>query len=178
MHIGLKLLLTVFLIAQAPTVAALELFGVALESVGRVELREAARKAGMVLIREGGNDNWFDVYDSKSAFVGSVRFYLGFVKHNQGFAFAEYEFNGLMPGRILRDLMAKYGAAQIRQGRFVSDQGYLWKRDGVEIRLDSDWQAYKTRLSYINPPNMADLLAERSASIKTREPATERISLY
>ena len=34
----------------------------------RDELRAAVKEAGVVLIREGGDDNEFDVYDSSAVF--------------------------------------------------------------------------------------------------------------
>jgi hypothetical protein len=144
-------------------VVALELFGVNLTSTNSSELRNAVKEAGVLLIREGGESNWFDVYDSSKALAGSTRLYLGFVKQDQSFAFAEYEFNSLNPGQLLSRLTAKYGTAEIREGRFISDRKYRWQRDGIEIELSSDWQSHKTRLSYVNPPRMSALLAERAS---------------
>jgi hypothetical protein len=165
------------MLGLSPAAPALELFGVNLETTNRDELRNAVRDAGVVLIREGGEANWFDAYDSATVLVGSSRLYLGFVKQDQRFAFAEYEFNGLNPQPILNSLTVKYGPAETRAGRFLSDRNYRWQRDGIEIELSSDWQNYKIRLSYINPANMADLLAEQSADDPTAA-ATEAVSLY
>jgi len=47
-------------------VVALELFGVSLTSTNRTELRSAVKAAGVRLIREGGENNWFDVYDIRT----------------------------------------------------------------------------------------------------------------
>ena len=163
------------LLTLAPPAAALELFGVALESTNRDELREAAKDAGLVLIREGGEENWFDIYDSREAFAGSRHFYLGFVKEDQRFAFAEYEFSGVDTNSLVRKLSRKYGAPRVESGRFFSDQRYRWQRDGIKIELASDWRSYRTRLSYINPPNMAALLAERAAD---RADDEKQVSLY
>ena len=174
-----KPLISVFailLLALAPSAAALELFGVSLESTNRDELRQAAKKAGLVLIREGGDDNWFDIYDSTAVLAGSHHFYLGFVKENQRFAFAEYAFSGVDTNSLVRKLSRKYGAPQVESGRFFSDQRYRWQRDGIKIELESDWRRYRTRLSYINPPNMAALLAERDAL--TAEQHEQAVSLY
>ncbi len=157
---------------------ALELFGVTLESTTRDELRDAAKEAGLVLMREGGEDNWFDVYDSSTVLGGSIRFYLGFVKQDQRFAFAEYEFRGLNRKQLLHKLTRKYGAAEVQGGHFVSDHSYRWQRDGIEIELSSDWQNYKTRLIYLIPANMKDLLAEKSAYGEEQETETEQVSLY
>jgi hypothetical protein len=158
--------------------AALELFGIALESTNRDELRDAAGKAGLVLLREGGDDNWFDVYDSSAVLDGSIRFYLGFVKQDQRFAFAEYEFRGLNSKQLERNLTLKYGKAEVRGGRYFSDHSYRWQRDGIEIELTSDWQNYKTRLIYLVPENMADLHAERAAYNSQQESEVEQVSLY
>lgn len=172
-----KSAIAALLLALAPQASALELFGVELETTARDELRDAAKNAGLVLIREGGDDNWFDLYDSSAVLEGSVRFYLGFVKQDQRFAFAEYEFVGLQQKRLLENLTRKYGPAEVEGGRFVSDRRYRWRRDGIEIELNSDWHNYRTRLIYTEPRNMAALLAERSG----RQAATgggEAISLY
>ena len=159
MRNGFKLSLTILLITLSGPTSALELFGIALETAKRDELRAAVKAAGLVPVREGGDDHWFDVYDSSAVLEGSTRFYLGFVKLNQGFAFAEYEFIGLDRKRLVRDLTLKYGAAEIRRGRFVSDQSHRWQRDGIRIELGSDWHNYKTRLIYILPQNMSKLLS-------------------
>lgn len=164
------------LLTLARPAAALELFGVALESTNRDELRVAAKNAGLVLIREGGEDNWFDIYDSTAVLAGSHHFYLGFVKQDQRFAFAEYTFSGVDTNSLVRMLSRKYGAPQVESGRFFSDQRYRWLRDGIKIELESDWRRYRTRLSYIDPPNMAALLAERDAM--RAEQNEQQVSLY
>ena len=173
----LKLSAGILLLVLTCPAAALELFGVQLESSARDELRNAVRDAGLVLIREGGEENWFDLYDSSDALEGSARFYLGFVKENGSFAFAEYEFIGLRHKRLLRNLTRKYGPAEVLGGRFVSDHRYRWRQDGIRIELSSDWQNYRTRLIYTHPQNMAALLAERSAQDPQTEEA-EQVSLY
>ena len=159
-------------------VMALELFGVSLEATNRDELRKAAREAGLVLIREGGDDKWFDLYDSSGILTGSKRFFLGFVKKGRRFAFAEYEFRGLNSQQMLRNLTIKYGPAETRIGRYVSDRSYHWQRDGIDIELSSDWQNYKTRLIYIHPLNLVDLRTEQSAYNTQQETEAEQVSLY
>lgn len=146
--------------------AALELFGVDLEATNRDELRDAAKRAGVILIREGSSDIWFDAYDSSAVLAGSNQLYLGFVKADLRFAFAEYEFKGIHLKRLLRNLEGKYGRASTRRGRFLSDNSYSWQSDGIEIRLSSNWHSYRTRLTYIDPGNMADLVAERAKAGK------------
>lgn len=178
MNRGFKLSLVVLLMVLSHSAAALELFGVALESTTRDEMRDAAGKAGLVLLREGGDDNWFDVYDSSAVLDGSIRFYLGFVKQDQRFAFAEYEFRGLNSKQLERKLTLKYGKAEVQGGRYISDHSYRWQRDGIEIELNSDWQNYRTRLMYVIPQNMADLHAERAAYNRQQVTEEEQVSLY
>ena len=178
MNSAIKSILTLLLaFTLAPHAAALELFGVQLASSSRDELRDAVRNAGLVLIREGGEENWFDLYDSSAVLAGSRRFYLGFVKQDQRFAFAEYEFIGLQHKRILQNLTRKYGPAEVQGGRFASDHRYRWRQDGIRIELSSDWQNYRTRLIYTDPENMAALLAERSSGVPEAAGAA-RVSLY
>ena len=70
-------LLLGFAIGAIQPVAALELFGVNLESTSRDELSGAVTAAGVKLIRAGGEAEGFDVYDSSAVLAGSKRFYLG-----------------------------------------------------------------------------------------------------
>lgn len=178
MNKGLPILCALLLSTLAVPATALELFGVALESASRDEIRAATTAAGLVLEREGGEDNWYDVYDSSTALAGSSRFYLGFVKKDQRFAFAEYEFRGLRQKQLLHNLKLKYGKAKVRRGRFVSDRSYHWQSDGIRIELSTDWQNYRTRLTYLNPQNMSALLAERSAYNSQQQSEIEQVSLY
>ena len=171
------LYLTILLLGFSAPAQALELFGVDLESASRDELRSAVKQAGVVLIRESGDDEWFDVYDSSPVLDGSSRLYLGFVKQSQQFAFAEYEFNGIDPASMLRNLTSKYGTASVRKGRYLSDKTYHWQLDGIEIRLLSDWHNYKLRLSYVVPANLASLQAEQ-ASGSTASPDEPTVSFY
>ncbi len=158
-------------------VAALELFGVELGSTTRDELREAVKQAGVELVREGGEEQSFDVYDPSGVMPGSSRLFLGFEPDNQGFAFVEYEFVGLDTRRLLADLSAKYGEPEVDRGRFLSDQGYRWQRDGIQIRLQVDWGNYRTRLSYVDPAGLAALMAGDTAGAEGDD-QTEAVSLY
>ncbi len=179
MNRGSNIVIVLALIAGlVRPVTALELFGVDLESTNRAELRNAVKAAGVKLVREGDDETLFDVYDSSVVLLGSNRLYLGFVVQSQGFAFAEYEFEGLNPKPILSDLTRKYGVAEIHKGRFVSDRKYRWQRDGIEIELSGDWQNYRIRLSYIHPENMAELRAEQSGVDAPDRGPAEGISLY
>jgi len=167
-------MLSLYLLAPAAT--ALELFGVELASSDRDGLRAAVKQAGVKLIREGGDEVFFDVYDSAAVLDGSSRLYLGFVRASRQFAFAEYEFNGVDTRIMLDRLRARYGDAEVRHGRYITDRSYRWNRDGIEIRLRSDWQNYRVRLSYTHPQNLAALLDEKAAAIANDESAS--VSLY
>ncbi len=156
---------------------ALELFGVTLESTTRDELREAVKQAGIELVREGGEDQVFDVYDSSAVMPGSSHLFLGFEPDNQGFAFVEYEFIGLDTRRLLADLSGKYGDPEVDQGRFLSDHGYRWQRDGIQIHLRVDWSNYRTRLSYVDPAALAALRAGASVVAEGEDPGTA-VSLF
>ena len=156
---------------------ALELFGVELEATTRDELREAVKQAGVELIREGGDEQLFDVYDASAVMPGSRRLFLGFEPDSQGLAFVEYEFVGLDLRRLLADLSAKYGEPEVDSGRFLSDRAYHWQRGAIQIRLLADWHNYRTRLSYIEPAALTALLAGGAAGSGEDDPAAE-ISLY
>ncbi|MFT5219772.1 MAG: hypothetical protein ACI9LO_000567 [Planctomycetota bacterium] len=155
-----------FCFLSSPAIA-LELFGVNLESTNSGELRNAAKQAGVVLVKESGDDTWFDVYDSSTVLEGSTLLYLGFVKNSQQFAFAEYEFPGVDTRLLLAKLTRKYGKAAISAGRFISDKRYRWDQDGIAIELRSEWQNYKTHIIYRNPVVFAELLQERLSVIDT-----------
>jgi hypothetical protein len=130
---------------------AVSLFGINLAEATTDNLRNAAKLAGVVLIREGGQDNWFDSYDSSVVFPGSTFLYLGFIKKDKRLAFAEYEFSGRPQSRTLMLLSLKYGQPQVKSGKFLSDHKYQWNIDTVEINYYFDWHRNKTRLTYINP---------------------------
>ncbi len=168
--------LAVLSVLLAGPVAALELFGVSLETTTRDELREAVKQAGVELVREGGEEQVFDVYDPSGVMPGSRRLFLGFEPANLGFAFIEYEFVGLDTRRLQADLSAKYGEPEVDPGQFLSDRGYRWQRDGIEIRLRVDWANYRTRLSYVDPAGLTALLAGGKSG--GTEDQAEAVSLY
>lgn len=157
------LILLGVLLIPAPAAWALELFGVDLASTDRDALRAAVKQAGVELIREGGDERFFDVYDSAAVLAGSSRLYLGFVRADQRFAFAEYEFDGIDTSAMRERLSARYGKPEVGGGRYLSDRSYAWQQDGIEIRLQSDWYRYKVRLSYTHPANLTQLLREKAA---------------
>ena len=153
--------ITLILLVASGNLAAVELFGLQLANSSQKQLRNAAKKAGVILIRESGESLWFDSYDSSSVLPGSSRLYLGFVRKDQRFAFAEYEFVGLNHDQMLTRLNQKYGPAKISRGKFISDHEYRWQQDGVQIIFKTDWQNYRTRLSYVNPITLKQLKIER-----------------
>lgn len=134
-----KVMLLLILSVIGGNTNALELFGVDLQNSQRDELRRAAKKAGVKLIREGGDGLWYDSYDSSAVLPLSQRLYLGFVKQDKRFAFAEYVFVGFGHAQILRNLGQKYGRPEITNRAYISDQKYRWNQDGIEISLYIDW---------------------------------------
>ncbi len=153
------------LLLLASPVYAAQLFGIGLQDATRDELRAAVKNSGVELIREGGEQTFFDVYDSKTLLPGSVHLYLGFVKQDQAFAFAEYSFNGLRQPNLLQRLVAKYGPPQVKQGEFMSDQSHFWESGQISISLSYDWQNYQTRLTYYRPDKL-ELLRQEQADYR------------
>ena len=85
------------------------------------------------------------------------------MKQDKRFAFAEYELTGLKHPKLLQKLQEKYGPPKIIKGKFISDKSYRWKQDGIEIKLEVDWQNFRTRLSYVEPVAFAALKKEQLA---------------
>lgn len=163
-----RVLLFFLLLNISLPLSALELFGLQLESASRDELRAAVQQSGATLISEGNDQRWFDVYDSSTILPGSRRLFLGFVRSNGAFSFAEYEFAGLNARRLLAMLESRHGAAdEVRKGDFISDEHYLWTRDGISIELYSDWSNYRVLLSYRENANLQQLQAERRQAMGT-----------
>jgi hypothetical protein len=142
-----------------------ELLGVQLQSATLDQLRDAVKKSGALLIREGGENQWFDVYDSQNLLPGSTRMYLGYAKQSRQLAFVEYEFIGLQQPVMLSKLQIKYGNPKTQKGQYISDVRYRWRQDGIEIELAADWEKYRTRLSYINPLVLQDLKKEQAQAV-------------
>ncbi len=156
-------------------VVAVELFGLDLNNSNREELRAAVQENGAELISEGNDLQWFDAYDSTALFPGSRRLYLGFVRSSGAFSFLEYEFPGVTADRLLSRMEIKYGAAdETRSGDFISDQRFIWNRNGLVIELYSDWPNYRVLLSYRNENNLQLLQSERREALT----GEEGISVY
>ena len=174
------ILITLILLLASNKLAAVELFGLELASSTQKQLRDAAKKAGVILIRESDGSSWFDSYDSSNVLPGSSRLYLGFVREDQRFAFAEYEFVGFKHSQMLNRLNQKYGPGQKSRGKFISDHEYRWQQDGVQIILKTDWQNYRTRLSYVSPTALMQLKKEHmNAKItEANSNPTQTVSVY
>lgn len=166
-------ILILTLLLSGPLQAA-ELFGVALLDAERNQLRLAVKSAGVKLLREAGDDAFFDVYQSDGVMVDSNHLYLGFVKKDNRFAFAEYEFNGLQQPEMLSRLTARYGKPIKSAGKFLTDQSYRWQSNGITIALYADWKAYKTRLLYFNPTTLRVLQDEQEAYVTEQDQRQKR----
>ncbi len=158
----MRVISLVFLLFLAPPSLALKLFGIDLASATRDSLRQAVKQAGAELIEEGGEDRFFDAYRSESLLQDSRRLYLGFVKADGRFAFAEYEFPQLRNPRLLRKLIDRYGPPKRVKGRFLTDSEYLWRKPPLQIRLRQDWPAHALRLSYERSDALQQLRREQA----------------
>jgi len=170
----MRVLLLSLLLCFPPVVASLELFGLDLASAQRDALRQAVRQAGAELIREAGEDEFFDAYRSEQLLSDSRRLYLGFVKADGAFAFAEYEFPMLRNPRMLRKLSERYGPPERITGKYLTDTVYRWRQPPLEITLRQDWPAHALRLTYARPDQLQRLLAERRARLEQRRQEQDR----
>ena len=157
----MKFLILLPLICFALSAHAVQLFGVDLQNANQQQLRTAVKNAGVKLISEAGDEDFFDVYDSTSVLAGSTHLYLGFVKKDKQFAFAEYAFSGLKQPFMVQKLEQKYGKAQVSTGRFQSDRRFSWQSNGISITLYTDWANYQTRLVYFKPDALTLLRQEQ-----------------
>ncbi len=139
---------------------AFELLGIDVINTRKDAFRQALKATGVELISEAGEDQFFDSYSSQNLLPGSKRLYLGFVKKDDRFAFAEYEFMGLQQSLLLNKLTEKYGRYREHKGRFLSDFEYLWSQNGINISLMTDWDQYRTRLIYAHPEALTALQQE------------------
>lgn len=158
---GKKPIILFLLLWGTTSAYAAELFGIGLLNATQNKLRKAVKKAGATLIKNAEKDTFFDRYSSEGLLQGSSKLYLGFVKKDRKFAFAEYEFDGLLQPRMLQKLTAKYGKGRASKGKFLSDKTYTWQSAGITIELSPDWQSYQTRLTYYNPAALQRLREEQ-----------------
>lgn len=152
----------IFLLFLTP-LKAVDLFGIQLQDASRNQLRNAVLKSGIRLISEAGDEDSYDIYNSEPLLLNSSRLYLGFVKKDEKFAFAEYEFNGLKQQEMLQKLIAKYGKAEKSNGKYLTDASWKWQQNSIIISLKTDWHNYKTRLTYQNPAALKQFKQERQA---------------
>ncbi len=164
----MRLFLLPLLLLSLPA-SAVELFGVDLASAQRDSLRQAVRQAGAELISEAGDNDFFDAYRSDTLLTESRRLYLGFVKADGAFAFAEYEFPQLRNPRMLRKLTERYGPPERISGKFLSDTEYRWRQPPVEITLRQDWPAHALRLIYARPDQLQRLQQERLEVLRRQQ---------
>ena len=157
----MKPILLLLLCSVYPHAYAAELFGVALTGATQDKLRVAVKKAGVKLVQQSGKDSFYDVYKGDSVLHKADSLYLGFVKKDKKFAFAEYEFSGLKQPVLLNKLNKKYGLASSTKGKFITDSSYSWVSKGIKITLYQDWEDYKTRLIYFNADALRQLRSEQ-----------------
>ncbi len=162
-------LFLILLLVLSPPSRAVQLFGVDLATARRDALRQAVKQAGAELITEAGEDGFFDAYRSDKLLTDSRRLYLGFVKDDGAFAFAEYEFPGLEQPRMLRKLSQRYGPPSETRGRFLSDRIYRWYQGPILIELRQDWPLHAMRLSYRREAGLRRLRAERNEWLRQRQ---------
>lgn len=151
----MRLVLIFILLLSSQTVCAFELFGVAINNINRQQLREAIRNSGADVIREAGDDNWYDVYDMSLNFKQSKQLFVAYEKANGDFAFVEYHLPYSYFSTMLKRLKGKYGKPNIRYGTFQSDTKYSWNVDGIEIVLQQDWKQSLSRLVYSQKEKLA-----------------------
>ena len=142
---------------MSPLASALELFGVILTESNRIQLREAINKSGAEIIREAGDDNWFDIYNMNANFKESQQLFVGYDKNTAAFAFAEYQMKYHYLPKMLQRMQAKYGKARKKYGTFESDTRYTWQVNGIDIELSYDWNNNVSRLMYKQANNLQAL---------------------
>lgn len=136
---------------------AFELFGVTINEISRLELRAAIRDTGAVVVREAGDENWYDVYDMSSNFKQSKFLFVAYEKTTASFAFAEYQLPYDYFRRMLARLKLKYGKPRVKYGSFESENRHFWVIDGINIELTQNWNKHTTRLVYTQPAKLAIL---------------------
>ena len=169
----MRLLLLPLLLLALPA-SAVELFGIDLATAQRDTLRQAVRQAGAELISQAGKNDFFDAYRSDTLLADSRRLYLGFVKADGAFAFAEYEFPQLRNPRMLRKLTERYGPPERIDGKFLTDTEYRWRRPPVEITLRQDWPAHALRLTYARPDQLQRLRREQQETRRKQQEEQNR----
>lgn len=144
----MRLILIFILWLPSYAVMSFELFGVAINNINRVELREAIRNSGAEVVREAGDDNWYDVYNMSLNFKQSKQLFVAYDKANGDLAFVEYHLSYDYFKTMLNRLKGKYGKPNVQYGTFQSDAKFIWNVDGIDISLQQDWSKSISRLVY------------------------------
>ena len=144
----------VFLTLLSHSVLALELFGVTVNNINREQLREAIRNTGAEVIREAGDDNWYDIYNMAVNFKQSKQLLVGYEKINGNLAFIEYHLPYQNLSSMLKRLQLKYGKETQEYGRFESDTRFVWNVDGIRIELSQNWEKNIGQLIYSQPASL------------------------
>lgn len=151
-------LISLTLIAAPNTVHGVELYGEKLQNTTKEQLEAALTEAGATeKTAEGETSAVYKSYDSAQLLIGSKTLHVGFNQENNKFAFLEYEILPHYHERVLSALTEQYGEPQSQRGKFITDQTYNWGKDGITIQLYRDFFAYRSRLVYAAPQQMAAL---------------------
>lgn len=153
----MRFCLITILFLVSPAALAFDLFGVAIDNINRVQLREAINNSGAVVVREAGDDNWYDIYDLSASFIQSRQLFVAYEKAGGNFAFAEYHLPYAYLTEMLQRMQAKYGKPVLKYGQFESDTEYRWQIDNINIVLVQSWEKNITRLVYSRADNLQAL---------------------
>lgn len=165
MKLKLSILICMLLFSSVAT--AFELFGVDVAKASREDLRAAIRNSGMVVEREAGENNWFDIYDASPVFSQSRKLFVSYDKRSGKFAFAEYQLPYSYMKKMRARLTIKYGQPEKKAAGFESDSSYHWEVDGIQVSLKPLWQQNRLQLLYINPQSMPALIEDYQAFRKS-----------
>lgn len=153
----MRFYLIIILCLISPVGMAFDLFGVAIDNINRVAFRAAINDSGAVVVREAGDDNWYDIYDLSANFKQSKQLFVAYEKTSGNFAFAEYHLPYRYLAGMLQRMRAKYGKPVLKYGTYESDTEYRWQIDSINIVLLQDWEKNITRLVYSRSDNLQAL---------------------
>jgi len=152
-----RIFLSLLLLMFSSSLPAFELFGTNINNTDRNKLRDVIRNSGANVVREAGDDNWYDIYDMSANFAQGKRLFVGYEKVAGKFAFAEYQLPFDYFNTMLLRLKAKYGEPKIRYGRYESDMQYVWQVDGIDINFKQEWAGNISRLIYSSAQSLQAL---------------------
>ncbi|MDY7228361.1 hypothetical protein [Hyalangium rubrum] len=148
-------------------------FGVALTSAKRQDIREAAKKEGATPERED-DKYWFDIYSAKDLLDGAEKLQVGYVAATGQLAVLEYVLPSFMDteqvARISSMVQAKYGAPSSKKGNIgLGNVVHTWNRkDGVVITVSRGWPSTTTSLTFTVPAGKKAMDAEIAANEKAK----------